>query len=404
VRKPPRSCRGMNVDATRVQQPRKGKCLEAGIFKEAMLAKRVIKHPQCDTAKPNGKPAIKQSKKLDINPEDPYEFIRIDQNAKNDDIACDVCLDESDAENDEILICDLCQVAVHQSCYGGNILNKLPGEDQKWYCDRCDYLLKHKEKTCVEIKCAFCPDIDGAMKHIDSPQGKIWAHIVCVNWHPDIWFVDDKRQKIGGKVAQSKFDLTCSKCRTKEGACIQCDFKNCARSYHIRCAIRQDMIKSWEEMESRVCGDNIPVFCNMHEKEGHKILQAKGQEGIISKSPRKGARKLKIVQKKQKVILQKTRSQSKQQKTKAITKVSKKRQVRFAACSRSRSHRSKKEGIYKKQQLSDTSSKCITVSSNSNKRSSPSKSSPLLGQYQSLLQDPVMKAKFTEFILRETKA
>jgi len=31
----------------------------------------------------------------------------------NDDVICDVCQDEDDDENDEIVICELCLGAVH---------------------------------------------------------------------------------------------------------------------------------------------------------------------------------------------------------------------------------------------------------------------------------------------------
>ena len=57
---------------------------------------------------------------------------------------CDVCLGEDDAENDEIVICDICFVGVHQTCYGGKIKDSLPKEDEPFYCERCEYLLKNK--------------------------------------------------------------------------------------------------------------------------------------------------------------------------------------------------------------------------------------------------------------------
>lgn len=77
VRKPPRSCRGMQVDPKRVQQPRKGKCVEAGVYKEIELAKRVIKEiPQPKKAPQKvAKPAQEQ---LVVDPKDPFAHIRID--------------------------------------------------------------------------------------------------------------------------------------------------------------------------------------------------------------------------------------------------------------------------------------------------------------------------------------
>lgn len=48
-----------------------------------------------------------------IDPKDPYEKIRIDKNKNNDEIVCDVCLEEDDDDNNEIVICDLCLGGVH---------------------------------------------------------------------------------------------------------------------------------------------------------------------------------------------------------------------------------------------------------------------------------------------------
>lgn len=64
-----------------------------------------------------------------IDPKNPYELIRIDQNKENDAIMCDVCLGEDDEEGDEIVVCDLCWAGVHQSCHGGMIKNQLPPAD-----------------------------------------------------------------------------------------------------------------------------------------------------------------------------------------------------------------------------------------------------------------------------------
>lgn len=100
-----------------------------------------------------------------VDPNDPYEKIRIDQNRggqDENDIICDVCLDGDAEDKDKIVICELCFAATHQSCYAGSILNQVP--KGKWFCDRCLVLVSNPERKCTEIKCKFCPDIDGLMK------------------------------------------------------------------------------------------------------------------------------------------------------------------------------------------------------------------------------------------------
>ena len=42
------------------------------------------------------------------------------------DMACLICLDTENDDNDEIIICDLCNSSCHQSCYGGEIKDCLP--------------------------------------------------------------------------------------------------------------------------------------------------------------------------------------------------------------------------------------------------------------------------------------
>ena len=82
--------------------------------------------------------------------------------------------------------------AVHQSCYGGEILNDLPKNE--WYCQRCRFIInEHKDPNF--IRCYFCPEMKGIIKVVLPSQSlninsKIWAHISCVNWIKEIYFSD----------------------------------------------------------------------------------------------------------------------------------------------------------------------------------------------------------------------
>jgi hypothetical protein len=119
----------------------------------------------------------------------------------------------------------------------------------------------------------------------------IWAHIVCVNWNTDVWFGDDKKEKIMGGMLKERFSLTCNRCHRKEGACIQCDFKCCARSYHVKCLVRAGAIKSWEEMQKDL-GDpdddsSTPIFCQQHAKPGCDLYVKSGAKSLYKKIFRK---------------------------------------------------------------------------------------------------------------------
>jgi hypothetical protein len=125
-------------------------------------------------------------------------------------------------------------------------------------------------------------------------KNDLWAHLVCVNWIPEIWFDKDKTT-LQGEILAKRYSMTCLRCKRKEGVIIQCDWKNCAKSYHVRCACRAGHIQNAEEME-KVLGRNdgvwdIPVFCSEHRSKGYKIFNEKGKEGVKTKK-RKGIRRI----------------------------------------------------------------------------------------------------------------
>ena len=47
------------------------------------------------------------------------------KNENDEDVNCDACLDDYPGENneDDLVMCDNCNAAVHQSCYGHNLLD-----------------------------------------------------------------------------------------------------------------------------------------------------------------------------------------------------------------------------------------------------------------------------------------
>ena len=87
------------------------------------------------------------------------------------------------------------------------------------------------------------------MKCVDK-KSNLWAHVICINWNPEVYFTDDLKTTIKGQLNKKRFEIKCNSChKTGKGACIQCDYKNCHLSYHVRCAVRMGMIKEWEKME-----------------------------------------------------------------------------------------------------------------------------------------------------------
>ena len=232
-----------------------------------------------------------------FNPADPYALIRIDQNMHDDNIICDVCLDGDDGEGDELIVCELCLVAVHQTCYGGEIRNKLPNSNEPWHCDRCKVLTQNSNLRCTQIRCEFCPDLDGAMKPVVLPGSKSrsgetkWAHVICVNWIPTVWWSDDINvAHLTGKMPTELNSQACTRCKNQRGACIPCDWKKCFKRYHVRCAVKMDMIEELESMLEGLGGscakNEFPLFCGAHLGRGRQTYREKGLAAITCRQPR----------------------------------------------------------------------------------------------------------------------
>ena len=73
-----------------------------------------------------------------------------------DDIVCLVCNDGDYEDNNLIVYCSICQMTVHQNCYG---IVDIPKDD--WNCYSCICYGIYQSK---EIECILCPVRGGAMK------------------------------------------------------------------------------------------------------------------------------------------------------------------------------------------------------------------------------------------------
>ena len=88
--------------------------------------------------------------------------MRIPENDNDEDIQCDVCLEFEYEDDDMIVICEMCNAAVHQCCYGGL---EVPKGD--WFCDRCTELKRDTNVKCNDIKCFLCNEVQGIIKKIE---------------------------------------------------------------------------------------------------------------------------------------------------------------------------------------------------------------------------------------------
>ena len=180
---------------------------------------------------------------------------------------CQVCRDPESYEDNQILFCDGCNVAVHMVCYG---LTSLPVGS--WLCDTCENSILRKE-------CALCPNLGGALKA--TVDGR-WVHVSCALWIPEIYFKDpESRSAVAGlsDICEERFKLVCSLCKLRKGACVQCCRGQCASSFHVTCA--QDAgFQVVSKLSAR--GEiSCKVFCKKH----GKYSDSESRSGSSSPSP-----------------------------------------------------------------------------------------------------------------------
>lgn len=161
-----------------------------------------------------------------------YEVITavISPPENGDEELCHVCYGGDSDEQNQILFCDSCNVAVHQQCYGVEVVP----EDQ-WMCALCEYRRKSSKKAQPNDSpdCALCPVKGGALKiiattkvsSITNMSGAVYAHLFCSQWIPETYIGDMEKMEpvmnVEG-VREERWKLLCSICKEKYGACIQC--------------------------------------------------------------------------------------------------------------------------------------------------------------------------------------
>ena len=201
---------------------------------------------------------------------------------------CHVCGEPWCDEVNPILLCDGCDVPVHQFCYG--IDESVAKSDAPWYCDACLFYRRnkdvHRPAEGVPV-CALCPAPWGALRLLSNHsvqrlprhgmlngQRARMAHAACITAVPEAYCkirgTAEEHQFFGETAAvdPERWELKCDLCKIPHGAPVQCSAGNCRLAFHPLCARAAGQVTQFDPT------GRLHVFCASHSTPRYATARA----------------------------------------------------------------------------------------------------------------------------------
>lgn len=151
---------------------------------------------------------------------------------------------------------------------------------------------KKKKRIRILIKgphrepCVLCPNDPPNEPLLPTDNGQ-QAHRCCALYTPETWInSEDGVDKIIGVagINKARLNLKCNFCRSKRGACFQCQAKKCTRAYHATCALAAGVqidvgpVPTFGEDGTEYYEEGIDLRCRFHRPKRAKNVDIEALE------------------------------------------------------------------------------------------------------------------------------
>jgi hypothetical protein len=198
-----------------------------------------------------------------------------------DDTPCAVCREKESNDLNQIVICDGCEMAVHQNCYGVRFI-----PEGAWLCEACSRNLDPSKLTCdlcggsghggsfkplekpmPALKLPSTPSAESSTSRTRTFPLTGFAHVQCALWLPYAEFaskdcVGNIHVRYNAKSFQNQ--ALCHYCTRARGATVKCSNSTCDTWFHVICGQKKCFVLI---RDSR---DHYIAWCDRHTPEKYQ--------------------------------------------------------------------------------------------------------------------------------------